>query len=546
MIEDVGDLPAGSIIETDLCIIGAGPAGLALAREFLAASSLRVVVLESGAQGVAPGPQRLSEGVESVGLTHHGHGSAGRARAFGGTGRLWAGQCLPLDDIDFEARPWVPHSGWPLSANVLAPYLARAETFFHVEGATYDERAYAGFRLTPPPWSPDALRTTFTVYTPRIDTGAARLDEFRRASSVRVLLNAVVTGIETNPEATAVKGVRLLSGGGRASRVRARAVALCAGGLENARLLLLSNAARPNGLGNDRDLVGRFFQEHPNGVTATLLPADAAASADLQDRFRLLYGKGGRRYFPKFALGEATQRREQVLNCNAHLVFEYPETSAQPVLREIVNAVRQRRLPAVPLRRVAGLAGAAGEIGAAAARRYLRGLSPRGKPTAVRLQCYLEQAPNPDSRVQLSPVARDVVGLPALRVDWRLTELERRTLQVMTDAASAEFARLGFGRMEPAAWLREPDADWQAQLSDSNHHIGTTRMAATPSAGVVGPDCGVFGVTGLYVAGSSVFPTSGYANPTLAMVALAIRLADELKLRLAQKVRGERVADAVA
>ena len=545
MIEDVGDLPAGSIIEADLCIIGAGPAGLALAREFLAASSLRVVVLESGAQGVAPGPQRLSDGAESVGLLHRGHASVGRARAFGGTGRLWAGQCLPLDDIDFEARPWVPHSGWPMPANALAPYMPRAEAFFHVEGATYDEQAYAQFRLTPPSWSPDALRTAFTVYTPRIDTGAARLDEFRRAASVRVLLNAVVTGIETNPGATAVKGVRLLSPGGRASRVRARAIALCAGGLENARLLLLSNAARPNGLGNDRDLVGRFFQEHPNGVTATLVPTDAAC-ADLQDRFRLLYGRGGRRYFPKFALGEATQRREQVLNCNAHLVFDYPETSAQPMLREIVNAVRQRRLPAVPLRRVASLAGAAGEIGSAVTRRYLHGLSPRGRPTAVRLQCYLEQAPNPDSRVQLSPTVRDVIGLPALRVDWRITELERRTLQVMTDAASAEFARLGLGRMEAASWLRKPGADWRARLSDSNHHIGTTRMAADPSAGVVGPDCGVFGVAGLYIAGSSVFPTSGYANPTLAMVALALRLADELKLQLARRVRDERVADAVA
>lgn len=531
MIQDSDDLPAGSVIEADLCIIGAGPVGLALAREFIGMPSLRVVVLESGALGVKPKQQRLNDGVENVGLNHLGNTSAGRARAFGGTGRLWAGQCLPLDDIDFEARPWVPYSGWPLSATMLAPYVARAEAFFHVEGSVYDERNYARFNLPPPSWSPDALRASFTVYTPRIDTGVAKLGEFRRATSIRVLLNAVVTDIETNSTATAVSGLRLLSSTGQVSQVRTRTVVLCAGGLENARLLLLSNAVQPSGLGNGRNLVGRFFQEHPNGITATLTSTDPT-SADLQDRFRLLYGKGRLRYFPKFALSEATQRREQVLNCNAHLVFDYPETSAQPVLREVVNAMRQRRLPAIPLSRAMGLASAVGEVSSAVARRYLRGLSPRGKPTAVRLHCYLEQAPNPDSRVLLSPSARDVVNLPAMRVDWRMTELERRTLQVMTDTVSAEFARLGLGRMEATPWLHDLGADWQAHLSDCNHHIGTTRMAATPEMGVVGTDCGVYGVDGLYVGGSSVFPTSGYANPTLVMVALAIRLADELKRRL--------------
>jgi choline dehydrogenase-like flavoprotein len=261
-------------------------------------------------------------------------------------------------------------------------------------------------------------------------------------------------------------------------------------------------------------------------MTATLVPSDAA---ELQDRFRLLYGKAGRRYFPKFALAETVQRRERVLNCNAHLYFDYPEDSVQHVLRDTVLAMRRGGLAAVRLRQAARLAAGMGEIGRAAARRWLRGLSPRGSPTGIRLQCHLEQAPDRDSRVLLSPQGRDLLGLPAMMIDWRLGALEHRTLQVMTETVSHEFARLGLGRLQPAQWLHR--SDWQAQVEDCCHHIGTTRMATSPATGVVDPQCQVFGVNGLFVAGGSTFPTSGYANPTLTMVALAIRLADHLKAR---------------
>jgi choline dehydrogenase-like flavoprotein len=144
----------------------------------------------------------------------------------------------------------------------------------------------------------------------------------------------------------------------------------------------------------------------------------------------------------------------------------------------------------------------------------------------VRLKILVEQAPNRDSRISLASDCDDL-GLPKARVDWRLTEMERRTTRVFTDVLDAEFRRLGLGKLTATDWL---DGDeWTSFFEDAYHPTGTTRMSSDPAVGVVDGDCRVHGVEGLYVCGSSVFPTSGYANPTLTIVALAVRLADHLR-----------------
>lgn len=530
MITDLHHLPPGGDLDCDLCVVGAGPAGIALAREFIGTRT-RVLLLAGGGIELDPAHQSLNKG-ESVGLSHTGH-EDGRGRAFGGTGRLWAGQCLPLDGIDFEQRSWVPHSGWPISLDDLRPWYARAEQFFRVEGETYDEGTYAALGVEAPQWLPDALRTHFTVYTPQVDTGRFSLRQFRRSDTMLVLLNANVVQIELNEAANAVAALRLRSLTGHTARVRARAYVLAAGGIENARLLLASTEREPHGVGNRHDLVGRFFQEHPNGVTATLVGGDPVA---LQARFRLLY-RGGRRYFPKVALAERKQREHRSLNCNAHLVFQHSEGSGIASLREVARAMRRRRLPDAPMVHAARIAANLGEVGRALSQRFVGGASPLVAPTSIRLQCYVEQAPNPLSRVTLSP-ERDALGVPQLRMDWRMTSLEREAAVLMTDVARTEFRRLGLGELEPEPWLAAPGEGWQPHLVDCSHHIGTTRMATTEREGVVDADAQVFGVGRLFVAGSSVFPTSGYANPTLTIVALAIRLAEHIKLAMAREASG--------
>src|SRR4051794_39312509 len=127
MIKDLRHIPDGSRLECDVCIVGAGPAGIALAQEFVN-TRLQVILLESGGFEIEPAEQVLNA-AEVVGLPMTGH-VHGRVRAFGGAARLWAGQCLPMDPIDFEKRDWVPFSGWPIRQDALEPYYRRAETFF--------------------------------------------------------------------------------------------------------------------------------------------------------------------------------------------------------------------------------------------------------------------------------------------------------------------------------------------------------------------------------------------------------------------------------
>ncbi len=169
-------------------------------------------------------------------------------------------------------------------------------------------------------------------------------------------------------------------------------------------------------------------------------------------------------------------------------------------------------------------------IAATVYRRYAQGKLTPTPPNLIRLRISLEQAPNSVSRVSLSR-KRDALGLNQARVDWRLTDLERRTAETMTKTVDAEFRRLGLGQLRVACWLINNDSeDWAKNFIEAYHHMGTTRMAEDPKKGVVNSDCQVHGVAGLYIAGGSVLPTSGYANPTLTIIALALRLADHLKM----------------
>ena len=523
MIQDLRDLPAGSEIKADVCVVGAGPAGLAIAKEFIG-SGLNVLLLESGGIQVEPEAQELNRS-EVVGLRYKEH-QQGRTRAFGGTGKSWAGQCLRMDPIDFERRPWVSYSGWPIDYATLDPYYERAETFFRVRGEVYDARNYQQLGIVPPAWSSGSIESRFTVYTPDLDTGKAQLASFREAANVTTLLHANAVGVlRDGDELPFTVSIKTLDG--RTSSAKAKTVVLAAGALENARLLLVSNKQCSQGLGNCRDLVGRFLQDHPNGYTGRLL--SGKGNEELSN-FRLLYKKGGLRYFPKFCLSSDLQRKLQLLNGVAHLTFEYSEDSGIHAMRELYLALRKGTRPQQVLSRLTTMTRRFGDITNAIQNR-LHGRSATIQPDVIKLQCHLEQTPDPDSRVRLSGT-KDALGMPGLQIDWRKSELEFETVRALTLTVASEFRREGFGEIAPDAWVQQRSPEWKDHLYDCAHHIGTTRMSSSPNSGIVDGNCEVFGVSGLYIAGSSVFPTSGYANPTLTIVALAIRLADRLKAAL--------------
>lgn len=519
MLVDMGELSDAEVVEADICIVGSGPSGMALANELLGGGE-RVVLVESGGLEPAPETARLDRG-ESVGAPGVGM-TDGRARVLGGASTLWAGQCLPLDPEDFAARPWVPDSGWPISHADLQPFVARAERFFEVDGEPYDERVWAPFGLEPLPLDRSRLTHLATVYTPQPDLGVRFRSVLERSHDVRVLTRATATRLEAGEGGRAVTTLHVKGLDGREARIRARAFALCAGAIENARLLLLSD-----GLGNDRDLVGRYFQDHPNAHVGSI---ETASPGVLLDRYSLLYRKPFR-YWAKMGAAPRLQEERRILNGIANLKFDFGADSGLEAAKRLYRAARRREAPTDAGRDLVRVGRDLPDL-ARAYRRFRRGLSPASTSARIALQIHVEQAPDRESRVRLG-TELDPLGQPVAQVDWRVGDQDVETAQVIAETVGEELARLGVGRVRFTEWLDA--ADTARGFSGAYHYMGTTRMSDDPARGVVDRDCAVHGIAGLYCCGGSVFPAGGVANPTLAMAALAIRLADHLKDQTARR-----------
>ena len=526
MIEDFNDLPDKTALRADLCIIGAGAAGLLIARSF-AASGRHVVLLECGGWSAEPETDGLLDGHSAPGPFRGLR--AGRSRVFGGTTTLWGGQCIRLDPIDFEHRDWVPQSGWPIDGANLAAYYDAAETALEITPADTLIPIWERFGLDPLAFDPNLLQSVHGVFIRRPDLGRRFRAELAASRSVRVLLHATVQNIEVDAYGTQAVAANFASLGGKRGRVAARRFVLCAGAIENARLLLLSDQNRPNGLGNDHDQVGRYLQDHPCGPGATI---ETNAPRVLQNHFNMLYGRGTR-YLPKIALSATAQREQGLLNCVARLAYD-TEASGTRALVNLAREMRTQRRPGAVAGSLAGVARGLPDIVESAWRVRVQGLSPAPKPSRIILELFSEQTPDPDSRITLD-TATDAFGLRRVRVDWRLDALTGWTLRFFTRLVGREFERIGLGRLIEAPWLDDPIPP-RSELVDSYHPAGTTRMAVHPSQGVVDTNCQVFGVHGLYVAGSAVFPTSGAANPVLTIAAMSLRLAERLKAAFAEDV----------
>ncbi|MEQ8968702.1 MAG: GMC family oxidoreductase [Azospirillaceae bacterium] len=521
MIETLAALPDTARLEADICIVGGGAAGIALAHE-LRGAGLTILLAESGGE-TDSGEARSFNIVEEAGHPFPG-AVEGRARRLGGATTLWAGQSLPLDPIDFDSRPWVPHSGWPIGHDTLAPYWARAERFLKLAGMRYDEAAWRHLGAEPPAFDPEALRPQVSRLSRNRNFARLYRDDLARAADVRVLLDATTVAIVPPAGDRGRYRIRLRTRAGRDATAEAGTVVVCCGGLDTPRLLLASTEGAPAGLGNERDLVGRFLMDHPTAYCAEVLDPDFDR---LVHHFRPFYRREGR-LFPKIALAEAVQRRVGVLNATSELVFTAPADAAFATAKAFYGSLKGGDPVAAALRAMK-VAGRLDEVARFAWTRAVKRRLPAAKGSRIQVWAHIEQEPDPESRVTLS-AERDALGMPRARLDWRLGELDRRTFRVFAETVGAEFARLGLGRVAPAPWL-DDEAGWRDAVQDFYHHIGTARMADDPSRGVVDADLQVHGHPGLHVASSAVFPTGGASNPTLTILALTLRLADRIKAR---------------
>lgn len=513
-LQGAGDLN----LDTDICVIGAGAAGISIAQA-LAGTRLNVCLLEGGGLADEPDTQALYQGVATG---HPMDLDVGRYRTLGGSTTQWTGRCARLQPIDFKRRDWIPHSGWPIGPDDLDRWYRAAEEVCGFPRAWDDDRAEL-----------DALGATDRTesvepflwrYAPignrRYRNWAV---EYRRtleqAQNIRLLLHANVTEFVASDDRSRITSVVARSLTGDRVEVRARAFVLAGGGLENTRLLLASEDTVPGGLGSSRDLIGRFFMQHPRGRIGRL-DCTPGASLALQDRYNIFVALAGLQRESGFALTEAAQRRHELLNASAILTFQAEPTSGW----EGFKSLAQRQDIATSLARIAR------DPVSVSRNLWRRGVRKRhaAYPTShVDLVIDLEQEPDPDSRVTLSD-QRDALGMQRATVDWRLSERERTTSRFFAEALRTMFEARGYGSVTTEPWLYETGRIGD-ELSGTFHHIATLRMSGEASEGVVDPDGRVWGTDNLYATGCAVFPTGGQANPTFTIVALALRLADHLR-----------------
>ncbi|EAT10350.1 GMC family oxidoreductase [Sphingobium sp. 10 DY56-G10] len=525
-----------STYATDICIIGGGVAAITMARRLLAGGRT-VTILESGGVDWEPATAALNAG-SNVGESYYELDHA-RLRFFGGTTAIWGGRVAQLDAIDLEKRDWVPHSGWPITMEQLQPY--------------YDEAA-AVFGLPVKRPSPEALQQA-GVAMPAFDPGeiAIKLWSFDPNSSrftlkacadlvahprCTIFTHATVTAIDVDDAGHSATSVQARSPGGRRAVIRARTFVLAAGGIENPRLLLASRSVQPAGLGNGRDLVGRFFMEHPHARGGKVVSPQAWSLLRL---FGNRHTIRRQRVAALVSPGERAQERERMLNTALTIASRQPADAAQFMGMRAYNRVKHDLNPSRSARML--------WLQAKKAAMLIQKVTDPARPWLLqKLGCNemalvirAEQAPNPDSRVMLSG-ERDALGMPRVQLDWRINELDIHSVDRLVHVLGREMARLDAGRLIPADWLSAPDRRWctdplvSAHPIGGYHHMGTTRMSDTPATGVVDANGRVHGMDNLYIAGSSVFPTSGWANPTYTIVALALRTGDCILRRAGNEV----------
>lgn len=528
MLEEFSAADDRAAFESDVCIVGAGAAGITLARR-LVSLGIDVLILESGAADYEKPLQDLGAG-ESIGSPYYRLDQS-RLRLFGGTTAVWGGRVVQLDAIDFERRPWIAHSGWPFGKQTLESYYAESQRALDLEAGSTDERLWRELGLSEPGFDPSVLRTNFFQFDEQFERFTLRrCEDLVQSPKVRILLRATAVEFCANGAGTAVEAVRIGNLQGGRGLVRARIFVLAAGGLETPRILLASTAAQPRGLGNGEDLVGRFFMEHPHARTGRVLPWRLWRLLHLLPRS---HRRRGLRYSALVRPSEVLQEKEAILNSSYTLTVRRHPGRSLPPGRRLFDAIKWK-VPHDHRGRSAWWAHRrAKQRLAERAGIYLRWLRVVTDQRGLYVVTRAEQSPNPDSRVRLTN-ERDALGMPRIALDWRLLEIDKRSLAVSMAALDRELQRLSLGRVEPSPWLADPDVPWQIDPLISNHpiggyhHMGTTRMAASPRCGVVDSDCRVHGLGNLYIAGSSVFPTSGWANPTLTILALALRLGDHL------------------
>lgn len=498
--------------KADICIVGAGAAGILLAVE-LCRRNKRIILLEGGGSDIELASQEPYQS-EIAGQKHLGV-HTGRFRACGGSTTRWGGQILELDNVDFGQRSWIEGSGWPIRKRDLAPYYARAIELEGLSNSTLDDNAVWGEvgLQTPQFQGVDAF---FSRWCP--ETNFARLHHATLADHPLITVWLHANAIAPVWEGSRIRGIRARTLTGIEGLLYADTFIWTMGGIESSRFFLQPELARLPW--NRSGLLGRHFQDHVGCSAARLELIDP-------QRFHRVFDNiftRGYKYQPKFRLQRNLQEENETLNVGAMIVFQSDSNEIGTELKGVAKKLLRRPLSdstlAEGMRLVRHAPLFARQIWryAVAHRAYI-------PPDAtIELGVTCEQPPLSKSSITLSD-QRDSLGLLRTRIDWKVTNHEIDSIRTIIKVASD--ALRAVARVIPDPDLTDYDR-FRDKCGDSNHHMGGMRMGSSADRSVVDLDLKLHGIDNGYVCSGAVFPSSGFSNPTHTILALAVRLAEHL------------------
>ncbi len=493
---DANQLNPNDLIHADICIVGAGAAGITIAREFIGTNKT-VYLLEAGGYNEDP-HQKDFYGSESTQfkpgqLFDSAYTSWSRYRYFGGSTNHWGGWSRPMDSFDFEERPWVQNSGWPFQREEIESHYQRACDVIQIppydfknESTSAKAKASKDYdTLFAKAGNHTDVEERFFTFSPPTKFGHVYGNELHAAPNIFVVTNASLTRIDCMDNGQRVSKIEFINSNLQKFLLKADIFLLACGGLENPRLLLNSNHQFQHGIGNDNDLVGRFFMEHPHSEFAWLMNSQGE---DWTVSFNAKSPTDVRRIF---TTSFDYQKKNRLMNYSCQMTTVNAPQDFSAEMQKLLPLTQDTQNPVSYLRV------------------YVRS----------------EMAPSAHNRVTLGN-SRDPYGLRRIEVSLEYTQEDLASVRANTEAVIHHLSYLNLGR---ARFVNKDKFAWTPVTTGACHHMGTTRMSDDPKKGVVDSLCRVHGIENLVVVGSSVFPTGGFANPTLTLVALALRTADHIK-----------------
>lgn len=462
--------------EYDVCVMGAGPAGITVALQ-LAAAGWKVGLLEAGDLEYSERSQSLyaANAPESLLVPYT------RLRYFGGTSNHWSGRCRPFDASDFEASPASGLPGWPLKYAEVERYLRPAMRILDLPAE--------GFRSVNGPLGESTFVPDSFALSPPTRFAAKYLAPIRNSDRIDLVLNCNCTELRFLAESGRVDAIVASDYQGHRSPVRAKVFVAAMGAIENARLLLASDTLRAHGVGGP--MLGRCFMEHLNVELGEFVFANARSPAQYQ-------------YYTTHAFAAA--RKIGVSNVTLNPVAEVMSYGRTAKVKTFLKTL-------------------ACDMGVAEKMQFVTNFA---CPGAALVGTLMEQSPEQSNSITLSK-ERDKLGMPVAKVAWSLSEADVRTIRTVGVEVAKGLARSGLGYMRLRDYILQSGT--RIPFLPHAHHMGTTRMAGDAKWGVVDTDCKVFGAGNLYVAGSSIFSTGGGCNPTMPLLQFALRLCDHLQAK---------------